>query len=71
MQVIKNLDAYQSGFEDGGEFYNRSMDCKISRAIGNSLKVSVCASPDAYFNDNVTTLDAEEWCWSNSNFSYI
>ena len=58
---IKNLDAYQSGFEDGGAAGTiGTFAAKYPGAIGNSLKVSVCASPDAYFNDNVTTLDAEE-----------
>ena len=58
---IKNLDAYQSGFEDGGAAsVIGQWAAKYPGAIGNSLKVSVCASPDAYFNDNVTTLDAEE-----------
>ena len=58
---IKNLDAYQSGFEDGGAAGTIGQwAAKYPGAIGNSLKVSVCASPDAYFNDNVTTLDAEE-----------
>ena len=58
---IKNLDAYQSGFENGGAAGTiGSWAAKYPGALGNSLKVSVCASPDAYFNDNVTTLDAEE-----------
>ena len=58
---IKNLDAYQSGFESGGAAGTiGTFAAKYPGAIGNSLKVSVCASPDAYFNDNVTTLDAEE-----------
>ena len=58
---IKNLDAYQSGFENGGAAGTVGpWTAKYPGALGNSLKVSVCASPDAYFNDNVTTLDAEE-----------
>ena len=58
---IKNLDAYHSGFESGGAAGTiGTFAAKYPGAIGNSLKVSVCASPDAYFNDNVTTLDAEE-----------
>ena len=58
---IKNLDAYQSGFENGGAAGTvGAWTAKYPGAIGNSLKVSVCASPDAYFNDNVTTLDAAE-----------
>ena len=58
---IKNLDAYQAGFENGGAAGTvGSWTAKYPGVIGNSLKVSVCASPDAYFNDNVTTLDAEE-----------
>ena len=58
---IKNLDAYQSGFEDGGAAGTvGAWTAKYPGAIGNSLKVSVCASPDAYYNDNVTTTSAEE-----------
>ena len=58
---IKNLDAYQSGFENGGAAGTvGAWTAKYPGAIGNSLKVSVCASPDAYYNDNVTTLDAAE-----------
>ena len=59
--VIKNLDAYQSGFENGGAAGTvGSWTAKYPGALGNSLKVSVCASSDAYFNDNVTTLSANE-----------
>ena len=58
---IKNLDAYQTGFENGGAAGTvGAWTAKYPGAIGNSLKVSVCASPDAYYNDNVTTLDAAE-----------
>lgn len=58
---IKNLDGYQSSHENGGQAgVVGSWTAKYPGAIGNSLKVAVCASPDAYFNDNVTTLDAEE-----------
>ena len=58
---IKNLDAYQSGFENGGAAGTvGSWTAKYPGALGNSLKVSVCASSDAYYNDNVTTLDANE-----------
>ena len=58
---IKNLDAYQSGFENGGAAGTvGSWTAKYPGALGNSLKVSVCASSDAYFNDNVTTLSANE-----------
>ena len=52
---IKNLDAYQSGFESGGAAGTiGTFAAKYPGAIGNSLKVSVCASPDAYFNDNAS-----------------
>ena len=58
---IKNLDAYQSGFENGGAAGTvGSWTAKYPGALGNSLKVSVCASSDAYYNDQVTTLDANE-----------
>ena len=46
--VIKNLDAYQSGFEDGGATgVIGQWAAKYPGALGNSLKVSVRASSDA------------------------
>jgi phage tail sheath protein FI len=58
---IKNLSGYQSTHEDGGAAgVVGSFTAKYPGVIGNSLKVSVCASSDAYYNDNVTTLDEAE-----------
>ena len=58
---IKNLSGYQSSHEDGGAAGTvGAWTAKYPGVIGNSLKVSVCASSDAYYNDNVTTLDAAE-----------
>ena len=58
---IKNLSGYQSSHEDGGAAGTvGAWTAKYPGAIGNSLKVSVCASSDAYYNDNVTTTDEAE-----------
>ncbi len=58
---IKNLSGYQSTHEDGGAAgVVGSFTAKYPGVVGNSLKVSVCASSDAYYNDNVTTLDEAE-----------
>ena len=60
--LLKNNDeyvsTYQSGFESGGTV--GTWIAKYAGSLGNSLKVSVCASPDAYFNDNVTHFRTEE-----------
>ena len=59
--LLKNFDDYQSNYQDGslagtvGDWIS-----KYAGALGNSLKVSVCASSNAYYNDAVTTTSALE-----------
>ena len=59
--LLKNstdyVASYQAGSSAGtvGKFIS-----KFAGDKGNSLKVSVCASSDAYFNDAVTTTNATE-----------
>jgi hypothetical protein len=59
--LLKNssdyITTYQSGGAAGtvGKFVS-----KFAGSKGNSLKVSVCASSDAYYNDNVTLTDGVE-----------
>ena len=56
--LIKNADNYINSFKSGqasgtaGQFTAR-----CPGALGNSLSVSVCASSNAYFNDNVSLVD--------------
>ena len=52
--LVKNFDDYQSNYQDGS--LNGTVGDWISKyagALGNSLKVSVCASSNAYYNDPV------------------
>ena len=56
--LLKHSDDYTNTFKAGGQA--GTVGKWISRyagALGNSLKVSVCASSDAYFNDNATLIN--------------
>ena len=59
--LLKNSTDYVASYQAGslagtvGKFIS-----KFAGDKGNSLKVSVCASSDAYFNDAVTTTNATE-----------
>jgi hypothetical protein len=58
--ILKNSDSYVNDFKDGSEA--GTVGSWISRfpgALGNSLKVSVCASSNAYFNDNASAVNLE------------
>jgi hypothetical protein len=60
-QLIKNESNYQDIARDGS--LNGTIGkwaARYAGALGNSLKVSVCASSDAYFNDSETTVSSEE-----------
>ena len=56
--LLGNADDYVNTFKDGsqagtvGKFVSR-----YAGALGNSIKVSVCASSNAYFNDNVNLIN--------------
>jgi hypothetical protein len=56
--LLKNESEYESTYQDGSQ--NATVGTFVARyagALGNSLKVSVCASSDAYFNDSVTAVN--------------
>ncbi|SVD23303.1 uncharacterized protein METZ01_LOCUS376157, partial [marine metagenome] len=59
--LVKNEDAYEASYDNsaGVATVGRWIS-KYAGALGNSLKVSVCASSNAYYNDNVTTTSAAE-----------
>ena len=56
--LIKNESDYDNSYA-GGALAGTvgKWAAKYAGSLGNSLKVSVCASPDAYFNDNVTAVN--------------
>lgn len=59
--LLKNNDTYVASYETGA--LGSTVGKWIARCpgvLGNSLKVSVCTSPDAYYNDAATTTGAEE-----------
>ena len=59
--LLKNNDDYVNTYQDGSQ--NGTVGnyvAKYAGALGNSLKVSVCASSNAYFNDAVTTVTGTE-----------
>lgn len=59
--LLKNGTDYQSTFQAGGQASTvGKFISKYAGVRGNSLKVSVCASSDGYYNDAVTTLGANE-----------
>ena len=57
--LLKNADDYVNTYKGGaqagtvGKFVSR-----YAGALGNSIKVSVCASSNAYFNDNVNLINS-------------
>ena len=57
--LLKNADDYVNTYQGGaqagtvGKFVSR-----YAGALGNSIKVSVCASSNAYFNDNVNLINS-------------
>jgi hypothetical protein len=59
--LLENFEDYQSDYQEGS--LNGTVGdwiAKYAGALGNSLKVSVCASSSAYYNAAVTTTSAEE-----------
>ena len=59
--LLKNDDDYVNTYQDGSQSGTvGNYIAKYAGSLGNSLKVSVCGSSDAYFNDAVTTTSAQE-----------
>ena len=59
--LLKHHDDYVNTFKSGGQAGTvGKFISKYAGAKGNSLKVSTCASSNAYFNDTVTTAGAAE-----------
>jgi phage tail sheath protein FI len=59
--ILKNDAEYESTFKGGTQ--SGTVGNWVSRyagSLGNSLKVSVCASSNAYYNDSVTTVGGAE-----------
>tara|TARA_A200000159_G_scaffold120291_1_gene114366 strand:+ start:1246 stop:3234 length:1989 start_codon:yes stop_codon:yes gene_type:complete len=59
--LLKNNDDYVNTYQDGSQ--NGTVGnyvAKYAGSLGNSLKVSVCGSANAYFNDAVTTVNGTE-----------
>ena len=55
--LLKNHDDYVNTFKSGGQAGTvGKFISKYAGAKGNSLKVSTCASSNAYYNDAVTTV---------------
>ena len=60
-QLIKNESDYQNIARDGSlNGTTGKWAARFAGALGNSLKVSVCASSNAYFNDAISTVASEE-----------
>tara|TARA_B100001564_G_scaffold113109_1_gene93867 strand:- start:787 stop:2787 length:2001 start_codon:yes stop_codon:yes gene_type:complete len=56
--LIKNADDYINSFKSGQAAGTAgSFTARCPGALGNSLSVSVCASSNAYFNDNVSLVN--------------
>ena len=56
--LLKNEDEYESTYEDGSQLGTVGVwTSRYAGSLGNSIKVSVCASSDAYFNDAVTAVN--------------
>lgn len=56
--LLKNESDYEGSFEDGSSSATvGKWISKYAGALGNSIKVSVCASSNAYFNDAVSAVD--------------
>ena len=59
--LLKNHDDYTNTFKAGGQAGTvGKFIAKYAGSRGNSLKVSTCASSNAYFNDAVTTTGGAE-----------
>ena len=59
--LLKNNDDYVNTYKSGGQAGTAGQwIARNPGSLGNSLKVSSCASADAYYNDNVTTVDGNE-----------
>ena len=59
--LLKNNDDYVNTYKSGGQAGTAGQwIARNPGGLGNSLKVSSCASSDAYYNDNVTTLAQNE-----------
>ena len=59
--LLKHHDDYVNTFKSGGSAGTvGKFVSKYAGSKGNSLKVSTCASSDAYFNDAVTTTGGAE-----------
>ena len=57
--LIKNLEEYRSTYKDLSQHTNvGKFTSKYAGLLGNSLKTSVCASSDAYYNDAVSSTHA-------------
>jgi len=56
--LLKNSDDYINTYKSGGMAGTvGKWTARCGGALGNSLKVSVCASSNAYFNDNVSLVN--------------
>ena len=56
--ILKNGDDYINTYKSGGAAGTvGKFIARCGGALGNSLKVSVCASSNAYFNDNVSLVN--------------
>ena len=56
--LLKHSDDYINTFKSGGQSGTTGKwVARYAGALGNSLKVSVCASSNAYFNDAVTAVN--------------
>ena len=59
--LLKNNDDYVNTYKSGGQAGTAGQwIARNPGSLGNSLKVSSCASANAYFNDNVTTVNGNE-----------
>ena len=57
--LLKNADDYVNTFKSGGQAGTvGKFVSRYAGALGNSLKVSVCASSNAYFNDAVNLINS-------------
>ena len=56
--LLKNADDYINTFKSGASASTAgAYTARCPGDLGNSLNVSVCASSDAYYNDNVSLID--------------
>ena len=57
--LIKNLEEYRSTYKDLSQHATvGKFTAKYAGLLGNSLRTSVCASSDAYYNDTVSSSSA-------------